>query len=60
MKKLAWESLKGILAGNTALKQRFAALKAEIAALREALAASNALVAQLKHRLGLNSPEYRL
>jgi transposase len=49
------EQVQQLLAKNTALKQRFAVLEAEIAALKEALAASNALVAELKRRLGLNS-----
>jgi transposase len=49
------EQVQQLLVSNTALREQIVALREENAALKEALAASNALVAELKRRLGLNS-----
>src|SRR5580704_7871482 len=49
------EQVQLLLAQSAAQNERIAALEAENAALKKALTASNARVAELERRLGLNS-----
>ena len=49
------EQVQLLLAQSAAQNERIAALEAENIALKKALAASNARVAELERRLGLNS-----